>query len=55
MSEKRFRFLVKYLSLDELAPIRDIFTFMVENFQKYFCVSEYVGETSVKRIAGQSK
>ncbi|XP_008178411.1 piggyBac transposable element-derived protein 4-like [Acyrthosiphon pisum] len=54
MSEKRFRFLVRCLRFDDvrdrvarkqfdkLAPIRDIFTMMVDNFQKYYCVSEYV-------------
>lgn len=54
MSEKRFRFLVRCLRFDDvhdravrkqiekLAPIRDIFTLMVDNFQKYYCPSEYV-------------
>ncbi|XP_050063261.1 piggyBac transposable element-derived protein 4-like [Aphis gossypii] len=54
MSEKRFRFLVRCLRFDDvrdraarkqfdkLAPIRDIFTLMVDNFQKYFCASEYL-------------
>ncbi|KAL4126047.1 hypothetical protein QTP88_010279 [Uroleucon formosanum] len=54
MSEKRFRFLVRCLRFDDmhdravrkqfdkLAPIRDIFTLMVDNFQKYYCPSECV-------------
>ncbi|XP_025203850.1 piggyBac transposable element-derived protein 4-like [Melanaphis sacchari] len=54
MSEKRFRFLVRCLRFDDmhdravrkqfdkLAPIRDIFKLMVDNFQKYYYPSEYV-------------
>jgi len=54
MSEKRFCLLGRCLwfddvrdraarkQFDKLAPIRDIFTLIVDNFQKYYCPSEYV-------------
>lgn len=53
MNEKRFCFLIRCLcvvnlyervvrkNLDKLTPIRDIFSLIVQNFQKYYAPSEY--------------
>lgn len=54
MSEKRFRFLIRSLRFDDirdrttrtefdkLASIRKVFELVINNYQKYFLVSEYV-------------
>lgn len=53
MNEKRFCFPIRYLRFvdlyervirknrDKLAPIRDIFSFIAKNFQKYYSPSDY--------------